>query len=638
MEVMRRDIMDGRAGSLVLGMGNDAIARGALEAGVHFAASYPGTPASEILQNLAEVAERWHLHVEWSVNEKVAFEAATAAAWAGLRALASMKQNGLFVLLDTLVNVTYTGQGRGGLVLVVADDPNAHSSTTEADARPLGHYAHIPVLEPSTHQEAKDIMEYAFSLSESHGTPVLVRTTTRLAHTQQSFRLGSIRRRRRRAAFDRNRPLHNLPHPHQRHAELHRRLDEIRQEFEKSPWNLYHGPDNPHLLIVTSGQGWLHANEAIRILRLQGKAAILRVATLNPLPRQLLLHHLTSTKLVLFVEEVEPYLEREIRCLASSLPPGQIPGLQGKLTGHLPQWGELAPDTVIKAVASLLKLQYQPVDTNYAVQAEEAAREAPPRPLTFCPGCPHRAAYYAIRRAIKRNGNKGFVTGDIGCYSLGAFYHDIMRSQHAMGTGVGLASGFGCLQPFGLEEPVIAVIGDSTLYHAGIPALINIRYQQANATICILDNQATAMTGFQPHPGTGRTATGATAPRITPEELLRGLGYTQLAVVDPYQLDAAIQAVYQAITSPGSHAIIFRRPCPLAARRREPTTGRKPPAPTINPAKCRGSECRQCISDFNCPAINWDTNAGHPRIDPHLCTSCGVCAQICPHQAITTTN
>ncbi|MFX1301164.1 MAG: indolepyruvate ferredoxin oxidoreductase, partial [Promethearchaeota archaeon] len=329
---MSNSPMTGKAGDTVIGLGNDAIARGALEAGVQFAAAYPGTPSSEILGNLATVSKESGIYVEWSVNEKVAFEAATAASWTGLRAIASMKLNGLFVILDSLVNIAYTGHGPGGLVLVIADDPFAHSSTAEGDARPLGFYSDVVVLEPSTHQEAKDIIPYAFELSEKHGVIVMVRETTRLAHSRAPFKLGKISRTQRTAKFDYGLPLHNLPRPHLRHSELHDRLEKVREEeFEKSSWNRYDGPANPSLLIITSGIAWKYIQEAVEILQLQD-VGILRITTISPLPKAMILDHLKTTTEVLFFEEVDPYLEEQIRSLASEMPSKTLPKFYGKFT------------------------------------------------------------------------------------------------------------------------------------------------------------------------------------------------------------------------------------------------------------------------------------------------------------------
>jgi indolepyruvate ferredoxin oxidoreductase alpha subunit len=622
--------MCGKEDVRVLGMGNAAIARGALEANVQFATSYPGTPSSEILENLILIAKDWDMYVEWSVNEKVAFEAAMAAAWAGLRALTSMKQNGLFVLLDSLINVAYTGHGQGGLVLVVADDPQAHSSTTEADTRALGHYANIPVIEPSTHQEAKDLMPYMFDLSERYGIPFMMRITTRLAHSQQAFQLGPILRTSKTASFNRDFQLLNIPNPHLRHAELLERLDQIRGRFEVSPWNRYVGPEEPELLVLTSGNGWLYANEAIHLLELEEKVAVLRISTLNPLPLHFIQQTFDAVNKLLFLEEIDPFLETQIQAHTNYETTRNIQFF-GKGSGHIPRVGELTIDHTLQAIAKIFKIKYKPVSKTYSASIEAAIQDLPLRPLTFCPGCPHRAAYYAIYQAIQRNGNRGFVTGDIGCYSLGAFYHKLMRNQHAMGTGVGLASGFGRLQRFGLEEPVIAVIGDSTLYHAGLPALVNIYYQQANATICVLDNQATAMTGFQPHPGTPTSISKKPVTPIKIEQILQGIGFP-VVVVDPYNIQASIDAVYNAISEPGSHAIIFRRACPLSIS--HPIPAQKRTRLVIIQEKCLGEKCQICATQFNCPAIRWDEQAGSYAIDTLLCVDCGVCAAICPHGAI----
>jgi indolepyruvate ferredoxin oxidoreductase alpha subunit len=625
-------VMDGEEKTWVLGIGNAAIARGALEGNVHVATSYPGTPASEILQNLADIATGWNLYVEWSTNEKVAFEVALAAAWSGLRGFTSMKQNGLFVLLDTLVNVAYTGHGQGGLLLVVADDPQAHSSTTESDTRAIGHYANIPVLEPSTHQEAKDMVPYALDLSERFGIPFLIRITTRLAHSQQVFQLNPVLRESRRASFDRTKPLLNIPYPHKNHQVLLHRLEQIRDRFEVSPWNRYIGSEHPELLIVASGTGWLYANETLQLLNLQDSIGILRIATVSPLPMKFIKKTISAAQKVLFLEEIDPFLETQIRASIYDLPESKRPLIYGKLTGDIPRVGELTIDAAIHAIANLLGISFSPVTEQFNTAIRQATDGLPLRSLTFCAGCPHRATYLAIHRAIKRNHGKGFVTGDIGCYSLGAFYHDLMRNQHAMGTGVGLASGFGHLQSYGLDDPVIAVIGDSTLFHAGLPGLVNISYSQANATICILDNQTTAMTGFQPHPATGTDAIGNPRPKIKIEELLDSIGFPDVTVLDPYDLKAATDAVFNAITATGSHVIIFRRACPLSVK--EPTT-EVLSIVQIDERKCRGEDCRICLNDLNCPALVWDSLKKRVVVDEALCVGCDVCIQVCPHNAIT---
>ncbi len=625
--------MTGKPGETVIGLGNDAIARGALEAGVQFATAYPGTPSSEILGNLATISKESGIYVEWSVNEKVAFEAATAAAWTGLRAMASMKVNGLFVILDSLVNIAYTGHGPGGLILVVADDPFAHSSTTEGDARPLGFYSDIVVLEPSTHQEAKDIIPYAFELSEKQGVIVMVRETTRLAHSRAPFKLGKINRTPRIAKFDYNLPLHNLPRPHLRHKELHTQLEKIRDEFEQSTWNQYDGPSKPSLLIITSGVAWKYVREAVEILQLQD-VGILRIATISPLPRRMILEKLKTSTNVLFFEEVNPYLELQITGLASELPSKRIPNFFGKFSGHIPSYGEVDINLAIKSIAAIKKLKYTPVQEEYINIATDAASILPRRILTFCPGCPHRPAYYSIYRAIKRNKGKGIVTGDIGCYSLGVFYHNIMRNQHSMGAGVGIASGLGKLEQFGLKDPVITVIGDSTFYHACLPALVNIIYNQSKAIVCVLDNNATAMTGFQPHPGTGLTATGDMTSTVPIEEVLQGIGFQSISIVDPFNIKESIDTVYNALISTESQALVFRRECALITNRRRRQKQDPTPQFVVDTDKCLGEKCKTCSVEFNCPACVWDNDSNKAQIEITLCNGCGVCVDICPHNAI----
>ncbi|MFX1576800.1 MAG: thiamine pyrophosphate-dependent enzyme, partial [Promethearchaeota archaeon] len=392
------------------------------------------------------------------------------------------------------------------------------------------------------------------------------------------------------------------------------------------------GPEQPELIIVTTGTGWLYANETLNLLKLKERVGILRIATVSPLPIRLIKKIFGRAKKILFLEEIDPFLETQIRASIYDLSEPQRPELYGKITGDIPSVGELTIDDTLHAVAQLLNLSFSPVTQKFKAAIVQATQDLPPRTLTFCAGCPHRAAYLAIHRALKRNKNKGFVTGDIGCYSLGAFYHDLMRNQHAMGTGVGLASGFGHLQRYGLDDPVIAVIGDSTLFHAGLPALVNIAYSKSNAAICILDNEATAMTGFQPHPGTGINAEGKTAPKIDVEKLLQGIGIANVSVVDPFNLKVATDTVYKAITSKGSHVIIFRRACPLSVK--QPTT-KLQSIVQIDASNCRGEDCLLCLTELNCPALSWDSQNKLVIIDEALCVGCNVCIQVCPHKAIT---
>jgi indolepyruvate ferredoxin oxidoreductase alpha subunit len=476
-------------------------------------------------------------------------------------------------------------------------------------------------------------MAYAFDISEKYDVIVMVRETTRLAHSRAPFKLGKISPIQRTAQFDYDNPLHNLPRPHLRHGELHARLEKIRkEEFEQSSWNRYDGPTNPSLLIITSGVAWKYVREAISILQLQD-VGILRIATISPLPTSMILERLKTTKNVLFFEEVDPYLEQQIRSLASEMPSKIIPRFYGKFTGHIPNYGEVDINQAIRSIAAVKKLKSSAVQEKYLKSAADSTDIIPRRILTFCPGCPHRPAYYSIYRAIKRNKGKGIVTGDIGCYSLGVFYHGVMRNQHSMGAGVGIASGLGKLDQFGLKDPIIAVVGDSTFYHACLPALVNIIYNQSKTTVCVLDNNATAMTGFQPHPGTGFTATGDKASTVPIEQVLQGIGFQSISVVDPFDIKESIDTVYNALTSSECQAIIFRRECALITNRQrvrqEPT-----PLYTVDTDKCFGEKCKICSVEFNCPACVWDNEYNKARVEITLCNGCGVCVDICPHNAI----
>ncbi|MEM2509239.1 MAG: thiamine pyrophosphate-dependent enzyme [Candidatus Methanomethylicia archaeon] len=543
-----------------------------------------------------------------------------------------MKHNGLNTVMDFLIALSLSGSGRGGLIIVSADDPQSHSSPYEQDTRLLGRYAEIPMLEPSTPQEAKDMVLYAFKLSEEFNLPVLIRGYTRLGHSSGDVILGEIRKVDRKAFLDKNiffsaggsgfSPV--------LHMEKHRKIYRIESEFEKSSWNTYIGPENPELLIITSGAGYTYTTEACRILNLNGKVGVLKIGTLYPIPKRLIEKYLNITSKVLFVEEIDPYLEEYIKALSADLE--FKVKFFGKMTNHIPIVGELNPDIVVSSIVNILKCSYTSIPQSYKEILGEISNYIPTRSLTFCPGCPHRATYWCIIKAIRRNSNKGYVTGDIGCYALGRSYHGIMKTLHCMGASIGLASGFGVLKRFGLDEPIVAVIGDSTFYHAGIPALINILYNGSKATICILDNSTTAMTGFQPHPGSGVNALGDEAPYISIENIVKAIGFRNISIIDPFNVEEATEAVYKAITSGENNILIFRRKCMMLTVREMMEKGLKINKYTIDHDKCRSKRsCKLCL-EFNCPAIY--SMDGVTDIDQTLCNGCGVCAQICPFQAI----
>jgi indolepyruvate ferredoxin oxidoreductase alpha subunit len=622
-------------GKTVLLMGNEAIARGAVEAGVRVCAAYPGNPSSEIVGSLASVAGELGLHVEWSVNEKVALEVATAASFAGLRGLSAMKQNGLNVACDFLLNLNLTGTG-AGLVLVVADDPQGVSSTNEEDSRLYARLGDLPLLEPATFQEAKDMTCRAFSLCEEVGLPVLIRSVTRISHARGNVRLGEIARARPKARFDITKPRIAFP-AMPNHRVLHERFDRARALADQSPYNLYRGPEAPELLILTCGSGWMYSLEAVLNLDLSERVGILKIGTTWPLPEGVLLRHLRKAGTILFVEEVDPFLEQNVKafyaehCLELGLKK-----FLGKVGGLIPDVGEITPEIVTAALQKILGADYRPRPPEYAALARTLAAETvPARVLGFCAGCPHRATYWAVKNALALDGREGFVLGDIGCYSLGMGPSGFsqMKTLHAMGSGAGLACGFGQLKAFGLNQPVLAVCGDSTFYHAAMPALANARYNGADFLLLLLDNSATAMTGFQPHPGTGRTAIGNEAPALDLRAICEVMG-ARVEVADPFDVKGATETILRLLREEkGVKVLILRQECALVRGRRQ----RKLFQVEVLEDRCMGARCgcnRLCTRVFRCPGLVWDRETGKARVDEAICTGCGVCAEICPVSAI----
>ena len=632
-------------GTSQLFMGNEAIARGALEAGIGFAAAYPGTPSSEILGSLAPVAKNMGIYVEWSVNEMVATEAAAGASLAGVRSITAMKQLGVNVASDFLSILVMSGLGKGGFVLVSCDDPGAISSDNEEDARNYAKTLGMPLLEPGNFQEAKDMTKWLFDLSEEIDSVCMLRSVTRIAHSRGEVKLGELPKKEHKAFFDHYHDLkdikptkfhsHPVP-PH--HAALFKKLEKAQKKFETSPFNWYVGPDKPDLLIMTCGSCWLYSRDVVKELKLDDKVGILKLGTIWPLPEQLITKYLNKSQKILFVEEVDPFLERSVMELAANLQPDSPrPTFYGKRSGHLNAYGEMDQDVLLQVIAEMTGVAYQSRDAEYAKKAEElAALYVPARSIGYCPGCPHRATFWAIKEALKLDGRNGFVTGDVGCYGLALMPTGFLqsRSHYCMGASAGLANGLGQLGQYGLDQPVLATCGDSTFFHAAVPALINGVHNQSNFILLILDNSGTAMTGFQPHPGTQVNAVGEPVKLIRMEDLCRSLG-ARVEICDPFDLKKTRDTLLDMMADgDGTKVVIMRRQCELMRARVEK---KLPYKVHVDPDKCIGESCgcdRLCTRVFHCPGLIWDVKSGKAKIDEVICAGCGVCADICPQGAI----
>ncbi|HOU51138.1 MAG: indolepyruvate ferredoxin oxidoreductase subunit alpha [Smithella sp.] len=631
----------------LLCMGNEAIARGALEAGLNVVAGYPGTPSSEVIERLSEVARDRNLYVEWSTNEKVALEVAAAASFAGLRSMCVMKQNGVNVASDFLLHLASSGT-RGGIVLIECEDPGALSSVNEGESRYFARMLEIPLLEPATLQEAKDLTRWAFELSEKIRNVVILRSVTRMSHASGNVICGRlpVKSRTARFIFDGSvmdplrGPVVSTPVVI-KHGLQQKKLETAAELFEKSPFNGYYGSQKPELLIITSSACFLYSREAIEMLNLQKRVGILKLSCTWPLPQKLLKKYFRLTKKIMIVEEVLPFLEENVKVAAMGMMK-EIGGKTffGKMDKTLPSTGELNPEIVATALSNIMKVKSKSLPADYVREMQKVAAIIPPREQTFCPGCPHRASFWNINTALKLDGRDGIVCGDIGCYSMASLspavgFHTV-RTLHSMGSGTGLASGFAKLQAFGLDQPVMSICGDSTFYHAVIPALINAQHNRADITFIVLDNAGTAMTGFQPHPGINQSAIGEPLPSVDIAGICEAIG-AKVAVCDPFDLEATSKILTSFMAERGSmKVLIMKQACALSPEKK----GRKQYQMSVNEELCLGDNCgcnRLCTRIFRCPALTWDRTKKKAVIDEVICAGCGVCYLICPQKAITRT-
>ncbi len=580
-------------GATLFMLGNEAIARGAIEAGVQVVAAYPGTPSSEITETLVNNSKNTGMYAEWSINEKVAFEIAMAASISGLRALAIMKHVGVNVAHDPIMTMSYMGT-RGGLVLISADDPGQWSSQNEQDNRYLARQAYIPVLEPCSAQEAKDMMVDAYRLSEEFGQMFMLRSVTRIGHARSNVVLGGIEAGKRQGKFVKDPvKLVCLPANYRVNRRLViQRLEKIKKVVDTLPYNHITTRKGAKLGVIACGISYGYALEAVKWMGLEDQVSILKIGTPYPLPEKLTQQFLKSVPEVVVVEELEPFVEEGVKVIAQSS------GIAVKIHGKdvLSLAGELSVRQVAEALSKLTGVK-PPIDfASIDKLREETSSLLPLRPPTMCAGCPHRASLYAINIAARRyqqeTGKEPVKTSDIGCYALGA--NAPLNADDVavcMGGGFGIANGLAHV----IDVPVIAHLGDSTFFHSGIPPMINAVYNKANITMVVLDNSTTGMTGFQPHPG----ASGDPAHDIKIEDIARASGVKMVEVVDSFDLPKLIDLLEKAIKFKGPSVIVARRLCNILDQREKRKAGEKIVPYVVDPAKCLAGSPPYCQA--TCP-------------------------------------
>ena len=600
-------------------MGNEAIAYGAAAAGVNLVAGYPGTPSTEILETAAKISGG-SFYVEWSTNEKAALEVAAGASYSGARTLVTMKQVGLNVASDPLMSLAYVGV-EGGMVIVSADDPGPISSQTEQDTRHFAQFAHLPCFDPSSPEEAYSMTIAAFELSEKYKTPVLLRPTTRVCHACASVEVetertpkspcGFIKDTQRFVIFPRSSYLN--------HIKLEERYKPLSDEFSDSGFNRaeYAGK----IGIACGGISYAYVKEAIGLLGISDLFSILKIGTPYPFPERLALEFIDKTEKIYVFEELDPVIEKELIFLCGK---NNISAeIHGKYTSDSPIAGENSVEDIKQRLAAIAGINDSTLNksANSAIASVSDTKTTPPalpiRPPVLCAGCPHRASFLAVKRAMK--GKKAVFSGDIGCYTLGnAQPLDMVDTCLCMGAGITITQGIHRVEP---DTYNFAFVGDSTFFASGITGIVNAVYNNCNITVVVLDNSITAMTGGQPHPGTGKTMSQNPGNKLDIEKVLAGIGVTEIAVCNPFEFDKAVEMVKEVSALDGVKAIIFRAPCVNLSA---------PKGSCKVSDKCIG--CKRCINETGCPALIVDGKK--VKIDDNLCVGCTLCAQVCPVKAI----
>ncbi|MCE7738505.1 MAG: indolepyruvate ferredoxin oxidoreductase subunit alpha [Candidatus Heimdallarchaeota archaeon] len=599
----------------VLCLGNEAIARGAIEAGVQLFAAYPGTPSSEASTAIIAASKKLGFYAEWSTNEKVAFETAYAASISGARAMTACKHVGINVLADALYSAAYMGT-KGGFVLLVGDDPHCFSSQNEQDSRWLGVSAQVPVLEPSNPQEAKEFTKLAFEISEKFESILVVRSTTRISHARSDVQFDKYETSFREGDFEKSNRYKCLPAlARANHPKLVSKMETIKEWISESGLSVIEGQNDTEYGIITSGISYAYVKDALEIL--DKDVPVLKLGMVAPLDEKSILEFARDKKNIIFIEEVDPYLEDRISALF--IQNGIVPKIHGKCTGITKKYHELNSRLVAEALQSVIGGKLASVGEIQKAE-EEITDFIPFRPPLFCPGCQHRAAFWELSKVVRKN--KGIFASDIGCYSLDPWVTDTIL---CMGAGISMANGFSRVIK---DKPIFAYIGDSTFFHTGLTALANAVYHKANINVLVLDNRMTAMTGFQPNP----------TEVIDIADVAKSLGVEYVVEFDPYDFENGKKIFEDALQHEGPTVIIMRKICANEWWRQQRRSGQKIEVYHIDPETCIA--CGTCIVQYQCPAIYWsiDTNSKGKKysvIDPSICTGCSVCSQICPVEAIS---
>jgi len=618
------DVLENPGKKVVL-LGNEAIVRGALEAGVGFVAAYPGTPSSEVPMTFSAIAKKVGLYFEYSTNEKVAFEAATGAAWSGVRAMSCQKHFGLNVAADSILPVAVTGV-RAGLVVMVADDPSGWSSAqSEEDTRYYARMFKMPMLEPSNPQECLDFTRLAFEISEEFQVPVFLRTTTKVSHSIGTVKLGKMKKPRTKGRFEKDPDnYYNLrPHLQVLHDRLNKKLEQIEEKYGLELNKVF--PGKGKIGIITLGVSFEYAKEAL--LELGLSPPIAKINLTHPISKSFVGDFIKDKEAVLVLEELEPILENFVKQVAKEVNPNLV--IHGK--DLLSRCDEYNLERVIPAFEKIFGRKLGINFNDHKQKVALASKDSPPRKPVLCPGCPHRSTFYAVKKVF---GDEAIYAGDIGCYILGIFEPFNMQDfVVSMGAGMGVSHGIGVVS----DQDIVAFVGDSTFFHAGMPPLLNYKFNDVGKTplVVVLDNAITAMTGHQPHPGSGFTGMGEKVDAVKIEEVAKALG-AEVRVSNAFSQKQLIGALRELKNIKGPKVLVSRGECRLLTRRRFRAKGLTMPKFQIDQEKC--TKCGICTNDFACPAIVKATMKPGEEpvysIDPETCLGCAVCVQICPEGAI----